>query len=305
MAHCLLGSILMKYLSQETAVLIAELDAAIEAHMGWTRRVMRCAVLRTSPGDDVLDPLAHTLCRFGCWFMQNRTIFEKINIQSTGLLDNAHQAMHRAIRSICIDVLAGQTGLVENLGEFEQTQQELIKFMSEFKTQIIANSVQRDYLTGLPMRHEIDSDFTTTKSMSMRDQSLLYVILIDVDHFKKINDTHGHAVGDLALQHLVTILKKTKRLSEPLFRFGGEEFLMLMRSESLGGITHAIERFIEAVRSSPITISPELTVTMTITVGLSRVKHDDDLTQVIARADKALYDGKKAGRDRYVVDVDS
>ena len=273
--------------------------------MSWTRRVLRCAVLRISPGEDVLDPLAHTLCRFGCWFGENRTLFELINTQRTRLLEGAHQAMHAAIRAICADVLAGRSGLVENLEEFEQTQREVIRLMAEFKTQIIVNSVQHDFLTGLPLRHEIENEFNTIRSTSSRDHLLFYVVMIDVDHFKKINDSYGHAIGDLALQHLANILKKTKRSSEPLFRFGGEEFLMLMRSESLDGVTHAIERFVETVRNSPISISPDCTVIMTITVGLSRVRHDDDLTSVIARADKALYDGKKAGRDRYVVEVDS
>jgi hypothetical protein len=52
------------------------MDAAVEAHMNWTRRILRCAVLRATPGEDVLDPLAHTLCRFGHWFMANRDHFE-------------------------------------------------------------------------------------------------------------------------------------------------------------------------------------------------------------------------------------
>lgn len=62
---------------------VAELDGAVEAHLGWTRRVLRCAVLRTSPGEDVLAPDAHLRCRFGRWFLQSRETFEQVDTAAT------------------------------------------------------------------------------------------------------------------------------------------------------------------------------------------------------------------------------
>ncbi|MGA9666777.1 MAG: hypothetical protein WBQ69_10055 [Gallionella sp.] len=123
---------------------INELDAAVETHMGWTRRVMRCAVLRTSPGEDVLDPLAHTLCRFGRWFMSREPDFRSFNAQNAQRVITVHQSMHDAIRSICTDVLAGRPGNTANLEIFEQTQAELIKLLAGFKTQILATAARHD-----------------------------------------------------------------------------------------------------------------------------------------------------------------
>jgi hypothetical protein len=177
----------MPEFSSETSTFITELDAAVEAHMSWTRRVLKCAVLRTSPGEDVLAPLAHTLCRFGCWFVQNKAQFEKLNEPCTRRIDVVHQLMHDSIRSICTDVLAGRIGRSADLETFEQTQSELINLLSEFKTQFLANAVRHDPLTGLPLRYGIENEFNLMQQMSKRNNFLLYTMMIDADHFKQIN----------------------------------------------------------------------------------------------------------------------
>ena len=96
--------------SSEVSHFIVELDAAVEAHMGWTHRVMRCAVLHTSPGEDVLAPQAHTLCRFGHWFVTQRARFEKADAQNARRIEDVHRTMHDAISHICVDILAGRPG---------------------------------------------------------------------------------------------------------------------------------------------------------------------------------------------------
>src|SRR5512139_1755120 len=100
----------MSELSIETDTFIAELDAAVEAHLNWTRRIVRCAVLHTAPGDDVLDPLSHTLCRFGAWFRAHRDQFEALDPTGAQRVETVHQAMHDTIRFICTAIMARQPG---------------------------------------------------------------------------------------------------------------------------------------------------------------------------------------------------
>ncbi|MGZ8174978.1 MULTISPECIES: diguanylate cyclase [Methylobacter] len=289
-------------LSSETANFVTELDAAVEAHMEWTHRVLRCAVLRVSPGEDVLAPLSHTLCRFSCWFVQNKAQLKALNVPNTRRIDAVHQTMHDTVRSICQDVLAGRPGQSIDLDVFEQTQSELINLLAEFKTQFLANAVRHDPLTGLPLRYGIKNEFNLIKRMNKRDHLLLYIMMIDVDHFKQINDAYGHPVGDIALRHVAKILKRINRDNEPLYRFGGEEFLLLMQCKSTDGAAHvAAQRFVDTVRNAPVPISQGKSITLTVTLGLSRVGDDEDLASAIARADKALYEGKRTGRDRYVI----
>ncbi len=124
--------------SIETTYFINELDAAVKAHLNWVRRVLRCAVLRTTPDDDMVAPQAYTLCQFGRWFASNKPKFEVLDPQKAQRLGVVHQYMHDAIRSICIDLLAGRGGESTDLDIFEQTQSELVNLLAEFKTQVLA-----------------------------------------------------------------------------------------------------------------------------------------------------------------------
>lgn len=291
----------MPELSPETDTFITELDAAVEAHMNWTRRILRCAVLRTTPGEDVLGPLAHTLCRFGSWFTSHRAHFEALEPQATQRVEEVHQAMHDAIRAICANVLAGQPGQQPDLEAFEQSQTELLGLLARFKTLILSNAVRHDPLTGLPLRYGIESDFTLCQKDARRNRSLLYVVMIDVDHFKRVNDSYGHLVGDMVLRHLAHTLKRNLRSNEPLYRFGGEEFLWLMQCKSITEAEQSAQRLLMTIRTTPFPFNGGHPLTLTVTVGLAQVGDEEELSSAIKRSDVALYEGKNAGRDRYVI----
>jgi len=291
----------MPELSPETDTFIAELDAAVEAHMNWTRRILRSVVLRTSPGEDVLAPLAHTLCRFGHWFTSNRAHFDSLDTQATQRVEAVHQAMHDAIRAICTDVLAGKPGQTADLEAFEESQSELLGLLARFKTLILSNAVQNDPLTGLPLRYGIERDFTLYQKDSRRNHSLLYAVMIDIDHFKRINDSYGHPVGDEVLRHLADTLKRSLRGNEPLYRFGGEEFLWLMQCKSVEEAGQSALRLLSAIRTTPVPITDGPPVMLTVTLGLAQVGNHEELSSAVKRADAALYEGKNAGRDRYVI----
>jgi diguanylate cyclase (GGDEF)-like protein len=291
----------MPNLPTETDTLVAELDAAVEAHMNWSRRILRCALLRTTPGEDVLDPMAHTLCHFGAWFVENRAQFEAMDAPAARRVETVHQAMHDAIRSLCAQVMAGASGLPDDLERFEQSQSELIGLLASFKTLILSQAVRRDPLTDLPLRYGIENDFALYQKETRRNRTLLYVVLIDVDHFKPINDTYGHQVGDMVLRHLANTLKQSLRSEEPLYRYGGEEFLWLMKCKSAAEARKSARRILAIVGTTPVPIANDETLRLTITLGLALTGDMEDLSSVIKRADMALYEGKRSGRNRYII----
>ena len=269
--------------------------------MDWTRRILRCAVLRAAPGEDVLDPMAHTLCRFGAWFMTNRSQFEALDPEAAHRVDAVHRTMHDAIRSLCARVMSGQPGLNGDLDAFETSQVELINLLATYKTLILSKAVRYDPLTELPLRYGVENDFVLYQKEARRNRTLLYVVMIDVDHFKPINDTYGHLVGDLVLRHVASTLKRSLRGDEPLYRYGGEEFLWLLKCKSAEEARKSARRILATVGTTPVPISDDETLRLTITMGLALAGEMEDLSSAIKRADMALYEGKQGGRNRYVI----
>lgn len=288
-------------LTINTRSFVAELDAAVEAHLEWTRRILRCVVLQSSPGEDVLDLEAHTLCHFGGWFRTHRELFELMDAPSAARVGAAHQTMHDAIRSICSTVLAGRTGAEADLEVFEASQSELIDLLARFKTLILSTAHRIDPLTRLPLRYGIESDFVLYQKEARRNRTLLYLVMIDVDHFKPINDTYGHPTGDRVLRHLADTLKRSLRDDEPLYRYGGEEFLWLLKCKSATEARQSARRVLAIVGTTPVPIDDNETLRLTVTLGLAQVSERDDLESAIKRADQALYEGKNNGRNRYVI----
>ncbi|MFO7541381.1 MAG: GGDEF domain-containing protein [Thiobacillus sp.] len=156
-------------------------------------------------------------------------------------------------------------------------------------------------MTGLPLRYSIESDFTFYQNDARRNRGLLYVVMIDLDNFKLINDRHGHPVGDMVLRHLADTLKSSLRGNEPLYRFGGEEFLWLLPCNAVGEAEQSARRLMEAVNKAPFRLPDGKLLKLTLTLGLAQAGDHEELASAIKRSDRAMYKGKKAGRDRYVL----
>lgn len=292
----------MSELPANTESFIEEFDAAIEAHMNWTRRILRCAVLKETPGEDVLHPMAHTLCQFGNWFTEQHALFEAIDATATRRIAASHQSMHDAIRNICTDVLSSKPGRPDDLEQFESSQSELLSLLTNLKNHVIARAAQIDPLTELPLRHRIEADFERCHKDAVRKHSLLYVAMIDIDHFKRINDQYGHPAGDTVLRKLAQSLKQAMRAGDHLYRYGGEEFLWLMRCHYAEEAELTARRTVISARTHAIQIDDTTRISISITLGMVQVTADEDLTSAILRADHALYKGKSKGRNMYIIE---
>jgi diguanylate cyclase (GGDEF)-like protein len=127
--------------------------------------------------------------------------------------------------------------------------------------------------------------------------------MLDVDHFKSINDRYGHAGGDLALKHLVSALGSRTRRGDLLGRLGGEEFAILLPSVAPEEAERLAERLVAHIAASPVAYGARL-IEMTISVGLTMATGTDrSVERVIARADDALYRAKEGGRNQVVKDM--
>lgn len=151
-----------------------------------------------------------------------------------------------------------------------------------------------DELTGLPNRRAVSERMAQAHALAVRGALPMSVLLIDVDHFKRINDTLGHAMGDTVLKELAKVLSSLPRLSDPVGRWGGEEFVVVAQGSSLQAAVELAERMRRTVAARTFSHGWPLS----ISVGASEYREGDSVTQWLARADQALYAAKAAGRNR-------
>jgi diguanylate cyclase (GGDEF)-like protein len=153
-----------------------------------------------------------------------------------------------------------------------------------------------DPLTGLPNRRAMEIDIRHAAAVAQRRSEPYSIALIDLDYFKKYNDHYGHQAGDDALIHVAHTLKESKRDSDKLFRYGGEEFLLLMPFTKLDGAVIAAQRLIKGVSSSRYAHSESAFGFLTISVGVAS-NNNEYWEAVVEQADSALYDAKEKGRN--------
>jgi diguanylate cyclase (GGDEF)-like protein len=163
--------------------------------------------------------------------------------------------------------------------------------------EIIREMAIRDELTGLYNRRHVMELLDYEKNRSSRGGGLFCLAMLDIDHFKNVNDRHGHLAGDAVLRAVATMLKNTLRNTEFCGRYGGEEFLIVLTQTDIKGALIGAERVRTNIEN---TVFPDLgsDFKVTVSIGLSEYQIREDVEKIIARADEALYRAKKGGRNR-------
>jgi diguanylate cyclase (GGDEF)-like protein len=157
---------------------------------------------------------------------------------------------------------------------------------------------EKDPLTGLLNRRFFMALAERERARAARAGSAFSVVTLDLDHFKVINDTYGHAAGDLALKTLSEKLSELFRKSDLVGRMGGDEFLLLLPETPGSGARVAVEKILEALRESPVLYDGR-TIRLTASAGISwSERGEEPLDLLLREADTALYESKRAGRDR-------
>jgi diguanylate cyclase (GGDEF)-like protein len=157
-----------------------------------------------------------------------------------------------------------------------------------------------DALTCLPNRRQVIKQLQTEVMRAERYQTLLSISMIDIDHFKKINDSYGHTVGDQVLFQLANILQENIREPDIVGRYGGEEFLVVVPNTRLMDAAEQAARLCKRIREKDINIGE--TIRLTVSIGIAEFMHGQESWQkFLSRADLALYEAKNSGRDRWAI----
>ena len=154
-----------------------------------------------------------------------------------------------------------------------------------------------DGLTGLQNRRAFRQSFKRAKARQLRNKTPLCAMLLDIDHFKRVNDTYGHQVGDEVLIKLASVMTRELRGTDEVFRWGGEEFLLLLEETPSEHLEQLAERLRAAVEKEHFLEKS----TVTISIGATHILPHEDEDVVYPRADEALYVSKRDGRNRVTI----
>lgn len=155
-----------------------------------------------------------------------------------------------------------------------------------------------DTLTGLMNRRVLMRQVKRIAKNSKYTQGSFSVMMFDLDHFKRVNDTYGHMVGDKVLVTVSSLLKRELRNSDVIARFGGEEFLVVMPHLALAPATQVAIRVAEAIRKASVMTDEQQKITFTTSIGVTQFIVDEPISQLFKRVDDLLYYAKEQGRDR-------
>lgn len=204
----------------------------------------------------------------------------------------------------------GYQGIGRDVSARRQHETTLLQLHQRLETQlqVVVNEksalqelAARDPLTGLYNRRSLDAVFPREIARAKRDDKLIAVVMIDLDHFKRVNDQYGHAAGDDVIMALAELLKKGVRESDLICRYGGEEFVAIMPSMSLNQALERVEcwrKQLEAMR----VISGDFRISITLSAGIAIFPHHGKTADLLLnRADEMLYKSKLEGRNRITV----
>lgn len=174
----------------------------------------------------------------------------------------------------------------------------------ELKAKKLEYSAKMDALTDIYNRGHLEVSLGTEFEMSKKSGWPLTVVMVDLDHFKKVNDTYGHDCGDRALKYAVDLLKACIRDTDSLYRYGGEEFVVILPNTSIEGAQSFAERIMLTFNKNTFEYKQDINISITVSAGIAIQDEDSDFNEwgdLLNAADQCLYEAKQCGRNQYKI----
>lgn len=271
------------------------LNSIIKEHHDWSLKILTLGIIECNKNKDIVDSYTRQHAHYHHWLMHQASDSIMCS-DSRKMIIQTHEKMHREVKNL---LLAIQKNRVDTdiIHAYHAANCLFIAAIDDHKTKLITYLNQLDTLTGLPLRALFYEDVELRVGQSQLNEHNVYLLILDIDNFKSINDTYGHNIGDEVLSTVAQRLRAGMRSSETLYRVGGEEFIALFDTSSDREAKSVASRICGLLSRTPVIISTGFQLDVTVTGGLTLITEKELLSDALERADKAMYRGKQAGRD--------
>lgn len=247
--------------------------------------------------------LASFIDRLGSMSESTDKYHDKINtyaekIDSANDLTSIRHVMEDLLhdtRSMQLDVRRSRDDLLDARKQADEAHSRVTELEAELSQ--LSDKVRADQLTGALNRRGLEEAYDIEAARAMRSTSPLAIALLDIDNFKKLNDSQGHAAGDSALIHLVKVVKDLVRPTDTVARYGGEEFVVLMPETDLEGAIQVMQR-VQRELTKRFFMHKNEKMLITFSAGVTLYRAGEPRDDAIQRADQAMYFAKKSGKNR-------
>lgn len=281
--------------TQRQAETAKQIDALMDEHRAWINQVNKSLICGPNSDCVHIGEDTHQQCTLGSWLEEQAgSLFEQIKEHQE--LVARHKHIHDLARSMVQTVKSGKRVEEAAYDEFLTASSEFQNMISRTNEAIVAEINATDPLTGAQNRSHMRAlleDRISKVSLGITS----WVLMIDLDHFKSINDDYGHEVGDQVLKGFSSVVREHIRSSDLFFRYGGEEFLLCISNTDEDRVTKIAERLRLAISRESYVAPDGTRFSTTASFGITQLLATHDVTTAIHDADKAMYAAKRAGRN--------
>ncbi|MDR3476586.1 MAG: diguanylate cyclase [Gammaproteobacteria bacterium] len=281
----------------ELQQILTQLDQALYNHQQWYNDLMRTLACRLPCNKHDTIPDAYRECRFGQWYYSNKS--KSINNHPGFIaIGEAHQRMHQLVSHVLINLNTNNTITPLDYDNFANSLERLRLEIYGLKNEIEILLYNRDPLTMAINRITMLPVLREQQELTRRQLQSCCIAMVDIDLFKKVNDQHGHLVGDKVLATLAHYLIEHLRPYDKIFRFGGEEFLLCIQQVNLTQAFEMLDRIREEIAAMPFNVGLQEPLHITVSCGITILDPNATVEESIDHTDKALYLAKSTGRNR-------
>jgi diguanylate cyclase len=283
--------------NEDLQAALKELGQAIYNHEQWHKDLTRTVLCRLAYDRRDVAQDAHRQCRFGQWYYSDsaQPLHAHAAFQAMG---PAHEHMHQCAAQLLRFSSGEVPGSPTDYDNFSNALDRLRLQILTLKHEIEDSLYNRDTLTGAENRIGMLTKLRELLELVKRQAQECCVVIMDLDHFKRINDTHGHLIGDQVLARAVRGVKEILRPYDKVFRYGGEEFLISLQNTDVETGRAVIERLRAHLAATALAHDGSTDIVVTASFGMAQLDPAVSLEETINRADKSLLAAKALGRNR-------